>query len=116
MDNKQITYFDTTKKLLQNLENCTNKDIDNDFIKEALKTLINIMQSQNAFLEYVVELDEDMELLSNDTQIIKGMLCYIRGRKRFGKIVDIDIEENIYTLKVIGTEEILKVTKKHFNI
>ncbi len=40
MDSKQITYFDTTKKLLQNLENCTTKDIDNDFVKEELKPLI----------------------------------------------------------------------------
>lgn len=116
MDNKQITYFDTTKKLLQNLENCTNKDIDNDFVKEALKTLINIMQTQNSFIEYLVELDDDMELVSDDRQIIKGMICFIRGRKKFGKIIDIDEDENIYTLRVLGTDEKLRVTKKHFNI
>lgn len=116
MDNKQISYFDTTKKLLQNLENCTSKDIDNDFIKEALKTLINIMQTQNSFLEYLVELDDNMQLVSNDTQILKGMICFIRGRKKFGKIIDIDEEQNIYTLKILGTTENLRVSKKHFNI
>lgn len=116
MEKKKITYFDTTKKLLQNLENCTDKDIDNDFIKESLKTLISIIQTQNSFLEYLVELDENMELVSEDTQIIKGMICYIRGRKRFGKIVNIDTERNIYSLKVLGTGEMLNVTKKDFNI
>tara|TARA_R110000796_G_scaffold159388_8_gene276239 strand:- start:4068 stop:4418 length:351 start_codon:yes stop_codon:yes gene_type:complete len=116
MPNKKITYFDTTKKLLQNLENCTSKDIDSEFIKEALKTLINIIQSQNQFIEYLVELDDNMELISDDRQIIKGMICYIRGRKRFGKIIEIDKEENIYTLLILGTEETLRVTKKAFNI
>ena len=116
MDNKKITYFDSTKKLLQNLENCTTKDIDNDFIKESLKTLINIMQTQNKFIEYLIELDDDMELIEDDNPIIKGMICYIRGKKRFGKIINIDTENNIYTLKVLGTDEILRVNKKDFNI
>ena len=116
MDNKLITYVDTTKKVLQNLENCTSKDIDMHFVKEALKTLINIMQTQNSFIEYLVELDDDMELVSDDRQIVKGMICYIRGRKTFGKIIDIDEELNIYTLKVFGSDEKLRVTKKHFNI
>lgn len=116
MNKKQITYFDTTKKLLQNLENCTNKDIDNEFVKESLKTLISILQTQNSFIEYLVEIDDDMEIVSDDRQIIKGMICFIRGRKKFGKIIDIDEKENIYTLKVLGTVEKLRVTKKHFNI
>jgi len=116
METKKITYFDTTKKLLQNLENCTNKDIDVSFIKDALKTIINIMQTQNSFIEYLVELDDNMELVSDDSQIIKGMICFIRGRKKFGKIVDIDEESGIYTLKVLDTDEKLRVTKKHFNI
>ena len=115
MDKKKITYFDTTKKLLQNLENCTNKDIDSEFVKECLKTLINIVQTQNSFLEHLIELDENMELVSDDTQIIKGMVCYIRGRKKFGKIVSVDTDRNIYTLRVLGTEETLNVTKKDFN-
>lgn len=116
MDKKQITYFDTTKKLLQNLENCTNKDIDMDFVQEVLKTLINIMQTQNSFIEYLIELDDDMELVSDGKQIVKGMICYIRGRKKFGKIVDVDETQNLYELRVLGTNENLRVTKKHFNI
>jgi len=116
MNKKKITYFDTTKKLLQNLENCTDKDIDNDFIKESLKTIIGILQTQNSFLEHLIELDEDMELVSDDTKIIKGMICYIRGRKRFGKIVNIDTQRNIYSLRVLGTGEMLNVTKTDFNI
>jgi len=116
MKNKKISYFDTTKKLLQNLENCAEKDIDIHFVKESLKTLINILQTQNTFLEYIIELDEDMELVADDRQIIKGMLCFIRGRKTYGKIVDIDETQNVYTLKVLDTDELLKVSKKHFNI
>jgi len=34
----------------------------------------------------------------------------------FGKIIEIDEENNIYTLKILGTNQNLKVTKKHFNI
>jgi len=116
MNNKKITYFDTTKKLLQNLENCANKDIDSEFIKEALKTLINIMQTQNSFIEYLIELDENMELVSDDSQIILGMICFIRGKKKFGKIIAIDDATGIYTLRVLGSDERLRVTKKHFNI
>jgi len=116
MDKKQITYFDTTNKLLQNLQNCTNKDIDNAFTKEALKTLINIMQTQNSFIEYIIKLEDNMEIVSDDKQIIKGMLCYIRGRKRFGKITDIDEEKGIYTLRILDSDEQLRVTKSHFNI
>ena len=116
MEKKKITYFDTTKKLLQNLENCANKDIDSEFVKECLKTLIGIVQTQNSFLEYLVELDDNMELVSDNTKIKKGMICYIRGRKKFGKIVKIDPERNIYSLEVLGTGEMLNVTKKDFNI
>jgi hypothetical protein len=116
MDNKKITYFDTTKKLLQNLENCTNKDIDQNFVQEALKTLINIIKTQNNFLEYLVELDENMELVSDDSKIIPGMLCYIRVKQVFGKIVEIDKDKNVYILKILGTNEKLKVARKHFNI
>ena len=116
MKSKKITYFDSTKKLLQNLENCTSKDIDLEFVKEALKSLVNILQTQNSFIEYLVELDENMEIVDTETQILKGMICFIRGRKQFGKIIDIDEEKNIYTLKILGKDEKLRVTKKHFNI
>ena len=116
MDKKQITYFDTTKKLLQNLENCTNKDTDVEFLNESLKTLISVVQTQNSFLEYLVEIDDTMELVSDDKQIIKGMICFIRGKKRFGKIIDIDTEKNVYKLKVLGADEVLEVSKRHFNI
>lgn len=115
MENKQIKYFDTTNKLLQNLENCTGKDIDMPFVKESLKTLINIMQTQNSFIEYLVELDDDMDLIQDDRQIVEGMICYIRGRKRFGKIIEIDEATKIYTLTVLGTNEKLKVTRENFN-
>lgn len=116
MDNKKITYFDSTKKLLQNLENCTTKEVDIIFIKEALKTIISIMKTQNSFIEYLVEIDDNMEIVSDDKKIIKGMICFIRGRKKFGKIIDIDENTDIYTLKILDTDEKIKVTKKHFNI
>ena len=115
MSKKQITYFDTTSKLLQNLENCTEKDIDINFVKESLKTIISIMKTQNDFLEYLVELDDNMELVHNDETILPGMVCYIRGKKQFGKIVDIDEDTHIYTLNILGSEEKIRVTRKHFN-
>jgi Zn-finger domain-containing protein len=112
----KISYFDTTSKLLQNLENCTDKEIDMDFIKESLKTLISIIKTQNEFLEYLIDLDEDMELVTNDSPIVIGMICYIRSKKRFGKIVEINDETNNYTLNILGTQEKLVVTRKHFNL
>jgi len=78
METKKITYFDNTNKLLQNLENCAVKEIDMDFVQESLKTIINILQAQNSFLEYLVEIDDSMELVSNDKQIIKGMICLVK--------------------------------------
>ncbi len=116
MSKQQISYFDTTSKLLKNLENCTDKNIDMDFVKESLKTIINIMQTQNSFIEYLIQIDDNMEIVSTDSQIVNGMICYIRNKQKFGKIFDINHQDNKYSLKVLGTNDILTVSKKDFNI
>ena len=118
MEKNKISYFDTTSKLLRNLENCADKEIDIHFTKEALKTLISIMKTQNELLEHLTDLDETIELVSNSKSIVTGMLVYIKNRKLFGKVTKIDEQNEIYFIRVLGSEEeeTLKVKKEQFNI
>lgn len=113
---KQITYFDTAEKLLQNLSNCVDKDIDPTFTKEALKTIITLMKTQNNILESIVEKNNDVEIVKNAEPIVKGMICYIREKKKFGQIIKIEPDGDICTLKILGTDNIITVTKNQFNI
>ena len=114
MDN--ISYFDTTNKLLQNLSNGLEKEVDEHFVKECLKTIITIMKTQNSILQNIVELEPGFESIKDADPIIKGMICYIREKKKFGQIIDIDKESDKCTLKVLGTDNIVTVSKNQFNI
>jgi hypothetical protein len=113
---KEITYFDTTEKLLQNLLNCVEKDIDIHFIREALKTIITVSKTQNSIIGNLVQLnDEDVVFVKNDNPIIKGMIVWVRSKKKFAQINKIDTETETYTLNILGTDNILTVSRNQFN-
>jgi hypothetical protein len=113
---EDISYFDTTEKLLQNLANGLEKDVDNHFMKESLKTLVTIMKTQNSIIQNLVELEKGFVSTRTADPIIKGMICYIREKKKFGQIINIDKETDKCTLKVLGTDNIVTVSKNQFNI
>lgn len=118
---KKISYFDTTEKLLQNLLNCTERDMDRHFIKAALKTLITIIKTQNDILRTTLEDDANIkdsaEFTKNDEPIKKGMICWIKEKSKFGQIISIDEENDKCTLKVLDDDNVIvTASRNQFNV
>lgn len=117
---KKISYFDTSEKLLQNLLNCTERDIDMHFVKASLKTLITLVKTQNDILKNILEDDsnitESANFINNDDTIKKGMICWIREKRKFGQIISIDEENDKCSLRVLDdSNTIVTASRSQFN-
>ena len=116
---KQITYFDDTTKILHNLDNCLNKDnVDVYVLKEYLKTLSMIIKTQNHILKGLTEIvEDDIQCVKTESGIMINMICFIRSRNKFAKIISIDEDGDDYVLELIDeSKDRLNANKNNFNI
>lgn len=115
-------FFDTGKLLVRNISSVLSKveNPDNELLKESLSLLLKITESQLDINKVLVSNSYGNGVIVNTIvdKILVNMLCVINMKdgKKTGKIIHIDIEQNIYKIKILGEEKVISVSRDKFNI
>lgn len=117
----EIDFFSNSKLLVQNIISVLGK-IENpnlELLKEVLDLVLKITEKQLQITEIVVKENYDGVIL-NETldKILVGMICVVNSAegKKIGKIEKISEDKNQYTLKIVGENKRINVTRDKFNI
>lgn len=117
----EIDFFSNSKLLVQNIISVLGK-IENpnlELLKEVLDLVLKITEKQLQITEIVVKENYDGVIL-NETldKILVGMICVVNSSegKKIGKIEKISEDKNQYTLKIVGENKRINVTRDKFNI
>jgi hypothetical protein len=121
MDNNvDISYFSETRKITQNIISVLNKteQTNNEITKEILIYILKKLEKQNDINESLIkEFYNNISLTNSSDNILVGMFCIVNGNntKKVGKIEEIN-EDNSYTIRIIGEDKKIKVTREKFNL